>query len=162
MLPTLRTVILLFAQLLFIAPLVGCASPGPEFTAWYKELASTTARPAPKVSLGTPRSWKTYDGADAGTEGGGLRVFEEEFRYFRIRFGVLMRLTDKDYWVGCDRICVIQIPSADGSYKNFERYGPTLRSVRAGKEWEQRLIKAGGDIVYVTGEGVFRASAVTD
>ncbi len=67
-----------------------------------------------------------------------------------------MRLTDKDYWVGCDRICVIRIPSADGTYKNFERYRPTLRSVRAVKEREQRLIKACGDIVYVTGKGVFR------
>ena len=92
-------------------------------------------------------------------------MFTQDFEYYRIRVGVLMRLTDKNYWVGCagnDPFCVIRVPSPDGSYKNFERYGPTLRSVRAEKAWEQELIKSGGDVVYVTGEGIYRASKLTD
>ena len=105
MIHTLRSLTQLVAlPLCFAYLLLGCASPGPEFTAWYKEHASTTARPKPNAwarDIGGPQQWRTSDGTDAGTEGGGLQVFTQGFEYFRIRVGVLMRLTDKKYWVGC-------------------------------------------------------------
>jgi hypothetical protein len=109
------------------------------------------------------RHWATYDGTDAGAETYETRVIRQGLCHFDLNLVFQGFKTTKGYWVAQDRNRhLIYIPNASGKYTRQEIYGPNFRSMRASRQTEKSLIEQGGDILYVTNEGIFRASEVGD
>jgi hypothetical protein len=155
----LNQIVVSIIAVLFTA---GCASPEVrELRKSYAE-ASRGNGPVPKIGTDAfgARHWSTHDGMDAGAETYETRVIHQGLRDFNLNLAFQGFKTSRGYWVGQDENrYFIFFPTGD---PRIEIYGPNLKSIRALRRGEKSLIEQGGDILYITGEGIFKASELGD
>lgn len=156
-----------------LAHLVGCASA--ETRRILQEYRQEARGPAPEPTVDVDpqtgeRRWRTYDGRDAGAEVFGKELFRLGLYYFDLNLVFDARRTDEGYLVGTildalrqNRYFIMETGSGDEmDFYDLEVYGPNLRTIRVWQDLEQGILDNGGNVLYVTNEGVFKASELVD
>lgn len=141
---------------IIIPLLAGCAPTSPQVRAYLRDTPSIKG-PFPTWARG---HWIMPDGTDVGVERECGAFRRGPLYYYNVDLMWQLCVTNDNVRVGTavgtDNIAIIMTDA------NTYIYGPTLKSIRTPRKIELSEIKSGHDIIYVTAEGTFKASELTD
>ena len=144
----------------------GCASP--EVRAARSGLAKESRGNAPALTTYRDNttgeeSWTTHNGINTGLSTAYLRVTRLGLYYFPLNKTYLTTKTRNGFTVGRDgKFAYIEHPSINNKPSRLEIYGTTLKSIRLFRGGETNILSAGADVIYITRDGVFKASELGD